>query len=319
MLKTTIIACVFAVLCLCGAVLTFLHFSDKDELGLVGSSSESRPTVEPDNGNSVIAEGFVKVSGESKQRVRDSLAKFTEELYASQEENFEARAWLDVPNTNISYPVMLNVSHKGLNGELDLDYYLTRNLEGDYAGAYDTSAAIYADTRCDLSSLESLSRNTVIYGHNWTNVEHGTPLKVADPSDKQFSQLPSFADEKFAQKTTYFTLDLESEQVVCMIFAAMYVDTYNDNNRDGFYYIATDPSDEEFSSIVAEARARSEYLYKVPVGVNDKIVTLTTCTLKYGNNNNQRFVLMARILRPEEDISDFREPVKNLRPKRPDV
>ena len=267
-----------------------------------------------------VAEGFTIVSGNTQDDVvKNNLPRFTEELQKAQEQNFEARAWLNIPNTNISGPVLLNVSHKDSSGELDADYYLERSIDNKYAGAGNTNAVIYADVRNKLGSWDELSRNTVIYGHNRTNVESSGALRVADPNDKQFAQLPSFADLDFAKDTTYFTLDLGSEQVVCAVFAAMYVDTYNSDNRDGFYYINTDPTDEEFSYIVSEARARSEHLYKVPVGVNDKIVTLTTCTLKYGSDHNQRFVVMGRVLRPEDDITDFGEPVKNLYPKRPDI
>ena len=40
------------------------------------------------------------------------------------------------------------------------------------------------------------------------------------------------------------------------------------------------------------------------VNASDKILTLSTCTRAYGQTNQQRFVVMARLLRSGETISE---------------
>lgn len=257
---------------------------------------------------------------EPKSRIRDGLPKFQKELKEYQAINPEVVGWLNIPNTNMSFPLPLNSSRKASDGSLDNSYYLNHTVDLKFAPDGDEQSAVFVDSRNKMNSIESMSQNTVIYGHNWTNVEsRGSQLKVASVNDKMFAQLPSFANLEFAKKNIYFTIDLNGEQAVYMIFAAMYVDTWNTDNPRGFYYIDTDTNSKTFTELISEARDRSEHLYKVPIGVGDKIVTLTTCTLKYGPNPNQRFVVMGRLLRDNEDISDFEEPIANPLPKRPNV
>ena len=45
------------------------------------------------------------------------------------------------------------------------------------------------------------------------------------------------------------------------------------------------------------AQEKSLYDYGITVGPGDKILTLSTCTVKYGaQDNDHRFVVMARLL-----------------------
>lgn len=62
--------------------------------------------------------------------------------------------------------------------------------------------------------------------------------------------------------------------MVWEIFAVMYTDTK-------FRYI--EMIDNQIDTLVSEGKARSEFLYDVEVDpINDKILTLSTCTAKYG-------------------------------------
>ena len=55
-------------------------------------------------------------------------------------------------------------------------------------------------------------------------------------------------------------------------------------------------------SVISEAQSRSRHTFGVDVNSSDKLLTLSTCTRYYGNTDNQRFVVMARLLRPGETI-----------------
>lgn len=316
-LKIALVTCLVTALLLGGFVFGYWLYSS-------GNFTSEEEKIENDNTSPLTSSGMEVIS-EEEQTLRDmekyKLKKYTKELENAIRINHEVQAWLNIPNTNISKPVPINKSKEcPTHKKVDNCYYLTRALDGTYAPDLDENAVVFADSLNDLASLDSMSRNTIIYGHNWTNCQiGGAPLRVADERDKMFAQLPSFADLEFAKKTQYFTLDLKDEQVVVVIFAAFYTDTYNPTNPDGFYYIDPDPSEDEFRYILSEARARSENIYKVPVTYEDKIVTLSTCTGAYGPTRDQRFVVMGRVLREDEDIKDFAPPIKNPKPKRPEL
>lgn len=54
-------------------------------------------------------------------------------------------------------------------------------------------------------------------------------------------------------------------------------------------------------NIVNEARERSEYDYNdVEVNGDDKIITLSTCSYKYGRRNDVRFIVMAKLVTEED-------------------
>ena len=69
---------------------------------------------------------------------------------------------------------------------------------------------------------------------------------------------------------------------------------------------------QEFQKVIAEAKAKSLSNYNVPVTSEDKIVTLSTCTRVHGNTNNQRFVVMAKLVpvgTPSTTISTHSNPI----------
>lgn len=325
--KVFLISLLIALLLAVAALLMYLIFNSsalqrgKDDLSKEVEVSSIVEEVAGNDSSEIKGSGIEEVTEEiAKPRAKDNLKKFDKELEEAVTKNGDTKAWLDVPGTNISEPVPQNLTRKSLQGGVDSEYYLRRNLDGKYGISFNFDTVIFADSRNRVTSLVDMNKNTIMYGHNWTNVEANSPTRVTNSEDIMFAQLPSFSNLEFAQKNNYFTLDLANgEKGIYMIFAAMYVDTYNPDNLNGYYYLNTDPSDRELAVIIDEARARSEHLYKVPVGISDKFTTLTTCTNKFGSNKNQRFVVMGRLLRDAEDITDFEKPIKNPMPKRPNV
>lgn len=70
--------------------------------------------------------------------------------------------------------------------------------------------------------------------------------------------------------------------------------------------------------IVDEAIKRSELETNVDVKLTDNILTLSTCTLKYGTRTDQRFVVMARLQRKGENLQELNPTAtKNPNPKAP--
>ena len=241
----------------------------------------------------------------NEQQAQNKLGTFMADAYNGytgqdrisywQSINPDVFAYIRIPGTNISYPVVQNTQ--------DINYYLSLDIYKNYS----KNGVIWTnpDTHSGGTSA-TLSDNTVLYGHNWTN--YSANPAIGRPGDVMFAQLTAFQYENMCRSYPYIYYSTPSEEMVFKIFANFYTDL-------SFYYIGTDGYN---SQIISEALQRSRCKFDVDVNANDKILTLSTCTRAYGKTNNQRFVVMARLLRPGEKI----EPVEvNYNPnhKQPNV
>ena len=215
--------------------------------------------------------------------------------------NSDAVGWIRVPGCSISDPLFSYKEVCGIHGVPDNCFYLCRNIEKARVFSGNPSAVTFVDFRNDLSNHESLSPITVIYGHNWTNTERGTELRVNNIEDKQFAQLPSFADKKFAEDRRSFELTLADNTVERVaIFAAFYTEV---NTTGSFYYANTDADGDQLLSIVERAKKKSEFVYPVGVNKGDKLVVLSTCTMKDAAcGQNERFVVMGKVVQENTTI-----------------
>ncbi len=173
-------------------------------------------------------------------------------------------------------------------------------------GEYSWTGTFFADYECNFTGREELSKNTVIYGHN---VHYDD-----DMNGERFSQLFHFTDQDFARNHPYVYFSIAgdaaengentSDDMVWQVFAVFYTTTDFDYIRINKDY--RDPSqgeitDAQLMNIITEARDRSEYDYDVQVSPTDKILTLSTCSYKYGRRDDVRFVVMAKLV--EEDAA----------------
>ena len=62
-----------------------------------------------------------------------------------------------------------------------------------------------------------------------------------------------------------------------------------------FDYIAADPEG-GVDALAAEAKKKSLYDYGVAVGPDDHILTLSTCSVRDGDDGTHRLVVMAKLL-----------------------
>ena len=187
-----------------------------------------------------------------------------------------------MPGTSIDDPILMNP-------EGDNNYYLIQDLQGNP----NKNGAFCADFRCTLTpgTRRTLSRNTALYGHNWTE----------DPNGELFDQLKKYKDPTFARNNPYVFFSTEAEDMAWEVFAVY--DTHYD-----FPYILPDLPRAAFEKVLEGSRNASIYNYDVEVGENDKILTLSTCTfdipgvgkLPLDEVNPYRFVVMARLAAPDE-------------------
>lgn len=236
--------------------------------GCGNKSSSSEPSSEPDTSSTT--------EDEDDEDDGDVMRIFQiEKIDEGIDRNADTKGWLEIPNTEIDDAVLQ---------AKDNDYYLRLTEDKEYSifGCY------FADYRCKLGSRDALSRNTIIYGH--------ADYKD-DPKGKKFSQLFNYSkDIDFVRNNPYVYFSTAEDDMIWQVFSVFY--THID-----FNYIMDNPSDEEFKYILSEAKARNEYIIDVPVTVDDKILTLSTCTGLYNQPyENYRLVVMAKLL-PSNEIS----------------
>lgn len=245
--------------------------------------------------NNPLSSGFYDPSG----KYQVSAPERKEQLAELEKKNSDAVAWLTVPNTEID---------EGVVQAGDNEYYLRRDMYGKYSyeGCY------YLDYECLPAEDGLFSRNSVIYGHNL-----GSPMGVKDdPNGAKFAQLLKFADPEIAARTPYIFLTTNNGAHIFEIFAVFYCEA----NMDPVPYHYADYSDENFTQLMHDVQQRSEYLYQTKPGTGDHILTLSTCTYKYGTysqNPNQRFVIMARLMREGDIYQESAKLEKNPNPKQP--
>lgn len=213
--------------------------------------------------------------------------------------NDDVKGWLNIPGTNINYPVLQSPSN------YDPHYYLDKNI---YRNT-DTNGVVYAGSTCYLDGgSSSLSANTVLFGHNWTN--YSAAPRIGNASDVMFAQLASYHYLDFAKNHPYIWFSTESAEMKWVIFSVFYTDI-------SFNYIQPDPA-EGIQYILDGAKSRGRYIFDVDVNSNDKILTLSTCTRAYGKSDKQRFVVMARLMRKGETVKEIGV-TANPNPKLPNL
>lgn len=212
------------------------------------------------------------------------------------ETNKDVKGWLVVPGTNINEPIVF--SNKDKN-----NFYLYRDWTGKnypnttYNNFVDT--ATYVDYRYIWGeSWKSSSKNTVLYGHNWTNLR--APLDIGNVSKHtMFGQLPSYTDVKFAKENPHIYFSTGENEGVWRVFSVGYTEL-----SKNFNYNVPNPKDASYQKILDEWDKRSILDFDVDVDTSDRILTLTTCTRMYNLGEKQRFVVVARLLRSGESEND---------------
>lgn len=222
------------------------------------------------------------------------------QLADAHKENSDVVAWLALPNTKINEPVVQTTNN---------DEYIRKDAKKKYSyeGCYyiDYESVMFDDGK-------DLAHNTIIYGHNL-----GNPLGVKDdPEAAKFAQLLKLNDPEIAKKTPYVYLTTEGAEHIFEIFAVFYSEAVI--SPVPYHYAQYTETD--FGELIKDVKARSEYTYDTDVNWDDKLLTLSTCSYKYGTysqNPHQRYVVMARLVRKGEAFHEQANLKVNAAPKAP--
>lgn len=225
-----------------------------------------------------------------------------EQFKQADAQNSDTVGWLQIPDTEINEAVVQTT---------DNEYYYRRDAlkQDSFAGS------LWMDYESTIGdgAAEDFSQNVIIYGHNL-----GNPQGVKDdPNGVKFAQLFKFDDIDFAKEHPYFYFTSPSGEHVYEIFAVFYSEDVT--SPVPYHFAEYEP--ERFQKLITDVRDRSQFDYNVTVGLDDKIMTLSTCTYKYGTysqNPHQRFVIMGRLVGEGEPFYETADVQVNPDPKEPD-
>ena len=178
------------------------------------------------------------------------------------EKNPDTVAYLKVNNTNIDYIVVQTNNNK---------YYLNHNFKKEY----NVAGWVFVDYR---NKLDDTDRNIIIYGHNTKD-------------NSMFGSLKNVLTNKWQnnEDNLIITLYTESNEYKYQVFS-----TYEIKPED--YYITTNfKNNDNYVYFLNIIKARSNYNYKVELGKDDKILTLSSCL----GEGQKRVVLHAKLIKEQ--------------------
>lgn len=177
--------------------------------------------------------------------------------------NSDIYAWLYVPGTAIDYPVACATDQAD-------GFYLDHNIYREYEFA----GTIYSEKK---NGTDLMHRNTVMYGHNMLN---GT----------MFSTLHNFEDAAFFDEYDTIYVYTPGHIYTYRIFAAYEYD--NRHLLNSFDY-TNDEVWADYLSYATDPKTMTVNTRDVPVTINDRIVTLSTCV---GWNKNARYLVQGVLI-----------------------
>lgn len=194
------------------------------------------------------------VSGDlGKERTMESPVDFA----GLKKINEEVIGWINIEALDISYPMV--------RGK-DNDFY----LHNTFKKVPNIAGAIFMDYECETDFTD---QNTLIYGHNMKN-------------GSMFGTLKKFREEDAYKKSPYFWIYTPKVNYKYEIFSVHEVGAVGNNYQISF------KGDKEFEKYIDDAVKGSEVKNSVEVGVEDRLVTLSTCT----GNEATRLIVQAKLV-----------------------
>ena len=172
--------------------------------------------------------------------------------------NRDIVGWLEIPGTNISYPIM--------QGD-DNAYYLNHTFKGNVNSA----GSIFMEV---LNAADFTDYHTLIYGHNMKN-------------GSMFGTLSYYKSPTYLVAHPYLYVDTEYGQQKYQIFSCYETSATSDSYTIGF------APDEIYQEYLNTIKGRSEYDTGVDVSTEDKILSLSTCTK---SGENMRYLVHAKLV-----------------------
>ena len=177
------------------------------------------------------------------------------------------------------------LNHPLMQSAYDEDYYLNHDLN--------KTPNSYGVPFLTLSSdLKKDSGNNIIYGHNIRINERDV-----------FADLVFYEDIDFYKKHPLIKLVTDGGTDYYIIFAYYLIDT--DDNEFVYWDKTAWESESDYLNYMAEVDKRNWLETEIPCGMNDKYLTLSSCSVELAHSGTNRMVVMARKLKQEEDYRNY--------------
>lgn len=290
------ILAVLAVICLTAALVLIIrqvkdYIQTAENMEKLRASADAVQTAQTENSSPDPAETPLSESVEPSSE--ESVAESVQDPPAPEPEptsepvenpyrdsflaNSDMAAWLHIPDTNIDYPVMWTPDNE--------EYYLRRSFDG----SKNSNGCLILDTD---SSLEPLTTNLIIHGHNMK-------------SGAMFGKLTDYENEVFCQEhriITLYTPEIQRNYEVIAVFRSQ---VYKKSDRVfKFYKFFQADTAEEFDDFYQNIKVLSLYDTGVTAEFGDCFLTLSTCSYHVENG---RFVVVAK----EVESGDTYLPIQN--------
>lgn len=187
------------------------------------------------------------------------IGRIRSQFIELQEINEDIIGWISIDGTKVNYPI-LQAS--------DNAFYLTHNYEKEYT----TAGSIFMDYR---NNLETDNPNTIVYGH-----------RMRDNS--MFNSLKDFLEEDFFNDHGTISFDTMYESYEAEVFAAYSTTTDFDYIQTNFE-LGTD-----YLTLVHQMKQQSKFDKDIEIGMDDQIITLSTCDYLLDPNKG-RLVVHAKL------------------------
>lgn len=251
------------------------NIAQRESEALLQSMQAEAQSIEQSNENLLApkdaSEGNVlsEVSGNECGQPEETLPPAVPNPYAeSFAANKDMAGWLKIDGTPIDYPIMWTPG--------DETYYLYKNFEGKD----DQNGCLLLDTD---SSLDPLTTNLIIHGHNMKNGD-------------MFGTLTDYTDPNYCKEHNIITLHTQDTERRYEVVAVFRSQVYRKTDTVfKFYKFFQADTQEEFDDFYQNIKALSLYDTGVTAQFGDRFITLSTCVYHVERG---RFVVVAKEIEP---------------------
>lgn len=234
--------------------------------GISQDISDRLNQMTQDNGDAVVfpdEEYYDILQATQKEEIGDVWA----EKYAYLvENNPDCFGYIEIPDTNVSYPVMFTPE--------DYDYYLWKNFSGEH----ETRGTPFMDAATKLGK----SQNYLIYGHNMTD-------------NSAFGDIKGYLSKSFYADHKYIYFNTSVSEGVYEVMAVVKTKVFTVEDQCFKYYkYGGVLTEEEFKTYVREVTKQSVYKTGVTAEWGDQLITLSTCN--HYTENGRLIIVAKRIL-----------------------
>ena len=182
--------------------------------------------------------------------------------------NDHAYAWIEIPGTDISYPIL---QHPKENA-----YYLERTIDGKQG----LPGAIYTHGLCNNRSFQDF--NTVIYGHN---------MRV----ETMFGKLKYYREEDFFKEHDTVVIYLPEKRFTYKVVAAV---EHSDRHLSYEYKFKNEQGRQAFIDDIMSA-TKGTVDKDAVLTTEDKYITLSTCI---SDQPTKRFLVVAVLIEEKDGV-----------------